>query len=301
MTNTTSEPRQAISALTALRRRWLVATLMTLIGAGLGIGYASTRPTTYTGETRLGIGHGEMSALNIPGYPTASRDLASNYARWVTDQGVAGVAAPDGVYSLIASPLPDSSVIRVEAKAGSADLAVKGSEVAAQALVNEVNKVKAENDPAKILAEITANAQALSRAQGATNGALGKYNRELASTVATPDTIAAALDEYVKNDSTRAKLQVEQDGRLDRYRRLVSTRSTEAELLQVSAPRLSGDDRSSRLQRYGLLGIGAGGLLALLAATGLERRAATSGRGRRSARSKESSVSGPADQSPANG
>lgn len=260
------------SALTSLRRHWVPALLITILATLTGAGLAMTRPTIYTGETRLAIGKGEMSALNIPGYPTAAKEMASNYSRWVTDQGVSGIKPPDGVTSLAASPIPESSIIRIEAMAGDPTVAVKASQVAADALVAEVNKARAENDPAETMKEIVAHAPALSRAQAGAAGNLGKYNRDLSNNAA-PEVIATDLDEFAKTDTVRAQLQAEQDARLDRYRRLISQSSTEADLRPIGqGAQLVGNDRNSTLQRGALLGCGTGALLALVVAAGLNRR-----------------------------
>ncbi|WP_116112813.1 hypothetical protein [Austwickia chelonae] len=260
------------SALTSLRRHWIPAILLTFLTTLIGGGTALVRPTTYTGETRLAIGHGEMSALNIPGYPTAAKEMASNYSRWVTDQGVAGLKTPPEVSSLSASPIPESSIIRIEAKGRDADAAVRASQQAADALTAEVNKSRAENDPAEVMKEIVAKAPALSKAQAGAAGSLAKYNRDLGAERPAA-VIQADLEVFAQVDTVRAQLQAEQDARLDKYRRLVSQRSTSADLRPIGqGARLVGNDRSSRLQRGALLGAGVGMVLALGVAVLLDRR-----------------------------
>lgn len=260
------------SALTALRHHWFAALLITLLVTILGIGAATTRPVVYTGETRLAIGKGAMSALNIPGYPTAAKEMASNYSRWVTDQGTSGIKPPPGTISLSASPIPESSILRIEAKATDPEVATAASQAAADALMAEVNKVRAENNPAEVMKDIVAHAPDLSKAQAGAAGNLGKYNRDLANK-ASAEVIAADLEEFAKTDTVRAQLQAEQDARLDKYRRLVSQNSTEADLRSTGqGAQIVGNDRSSTLQRGAMLGFGAGALLALLIASGLDRR-----------------------------
>lgn len=260
------------SPLGSLRRHWLSALLTVVLAAILGIGAALTRPTTYTGEARLAIGKGAMSALNIPGYPTAAKEMAANYSRWVTDQGVSGIKPPEGTSSLAASPIPESSIIRIEAKATKPDVAVTASQLAADSLVKEVNKARSENDPAEVMKDIVAHAPDLSKAQAGAAGNLGKYNRDLANS-ASAAVIAADLEEYAKTDTVRAQLQAEQDARLDKYRRLVSQNSTEADLRPIGqGAQIVGNDRSGTLQRGAMLGLGAGALFALLITSWLDRR-----------------------------
>lgn len=260
------------SALTSLRRYWSVAVIVALLTTVLGIGLAATRQVVYTAETRLAIGKGAMSALNIPGYPTAAKEMAANYSRWVTDQGTSGIKPPAGTLSLGASPIPESSIIRIEATATDPDVAMRASQTAADALTAEVNKARAENDPAQVMKDIVAHAPALSKAQAGAAGNLGKYNRDLGNKAAA-DVIAADLEEFAKTDTLRAQLQAEQDARLDKYRRLVSQNSTEADLRSVGqGAQIVGNDRNSTVQRGAMLGLGAGLLLALLVTSVVDRR-----------------------------
>lgn len=280
------------SALASLRRHWIPALLITVLATLCGIGLAMMRPTSYTGETRLAIGKGEMSALNIPGYPTASKEMAANYSRWVTDQGVSGIKPPAGTSALSASPIPESSIIRIEAKADDPDTAVKASQIAADALQNEVNKARTENDPATVLKEIVAKSPALAKAQAGAAGTLAKYNRDLGNN-ASAAVIAADLEEFARTDTVRAQLQAEQDARLDKYRRLVSQDSTEADLRTIGqGAQLVGNDRNSSLQRGALIGFAGGGLLSLLLTSWLDRR-----RGRRAEAA--AACSSPAAERPA--
>ncbi len=267
-----AEPREGLSAWEALGRHRRSAAATTLVGALLGALVALMQPTTYTGEYRLAVGQGEMSALNIPGYPTATKDLASNYSRWVTDHGVAGMRLPEGVTSLTASPLPDSSVVRIEATAEDPDTATAGAKSAADALSAEVNRARSENDPAVLLAEIESHAPEVSRAQAGAAGTLARYNRDVVNN-APAEVIAADLEAHVQTDSLKARLEVQQDARKERYRRLVSTRTTEAQLFPVwDAPYLSGSDNVQRIQRAGLIGGGLGLVLAATGAAAWERR-----------------------------
>lgn len=261
-----------LSAMEALRRHRVAAVLVTILFTLLGVGVAVARPVTYTGEMRLAVGQGEMSALNIPGYPSATRDMASNYSRWVTDQGVAGMTLPDGVLTLAASPMPGSSVIRIEATSHDADQARAAAQDAAEALTSEVARARAENDPAAILREIVAHAPELSRANAGTSGTLNRYNRNLANN-APEAVVAQDLEEYAATDTNRSMLQVQQDARMERYRRIVSTRSTEAQLFRVTPEgEVTGNDRMRNVQRLGMIGFGVGLLVSVVGAAAVERR-----------------------------
>ena len=102
------------SALRSLRRYWIAAVLLTLLTSAAGVSIALNRPPTYTAEARLAVGPDSNSAYSIAGFPTAARDLAANYARWVQNNATSGTWAPEGVSSVTASPIPESGVIRIE-------------------------------------------------------------------------------------------------------------------------------------------------------------------------------------------
>lgn len=265
-----------ITALTALRRHWLVAILIVVVVGAMGAGVAMLKPNVYTAESRLAVGAGEMSTLAIPGFPTASRDLASNYARWVTLQGVGGTAAPPGTLSLAASPIPDSNVLRIEAKAENPDIALAAAGAAGKALVAEVLKVKTDNDPKALLDQVGQSSPALARAQAEVTRAHDQYRTAFSMDPGGSARVRAALEAYVKAETQRQKLDAQRGALLERYRRVVSQRTTEADLRLIGpGAAVVGHDRNSRIQRYLLLGLVAGSLLAAAAAYALERRRLT--------------------------
>lgn len=258
----TQRPTSALT-LAGVRRNWPVVVALLVLGALVGIGSTLVRPATYTGEVRLAVGNGEMSSLNIPGFPTASAQMASNYARWVTRQQVAGVNLPEGTLSLAASPLPESNVLRVEATSHDPDVAVRAAAAAAEGLAAEVNKVATGNDPEVLLGQIrAANADvALKKvaADVAENTLRDGINQGLSDGALTGlrSTFTAASDASLEASTRQAAM-------IDRYRRLVSQSSTEATLVTLGeGATLTGNDRVSSAQRAGLVGLAAGALAAM--------------------------------------
>ncbi len=236
----------------------------------VGIGYAAGKATTYTAEARVAVGAGSLSTQAIPGFPNAARDLAANYARWINQSGVASLKLPPGV-AAFGSPVPDSNVIRIEAKSTDQAAAVKAAGDVATTLIASVTEMQGQNSPAQLMKEIEAKSTELSKAdanaktaQAALNSAIGRGD----STAA----ISRLGDRYAQAASTYDRLKVQQDARNERYRRLVSQSSTDADLTVVRAAAVSGTDRSGRLQRFGLIGFVLGAVLSLLLATVLDRR-----------------------------
>lgn len=250
----------AVAALKAHRSEvTLIVVAATLLGLLLGLLH---RPV-FTAETRLAVGAGELSTLAIPGFPTASKDLAAGYARWVTLQGVGEFNAPAEAIALTASPIPESNVIRIEAKSADEQVARDTANSAAAALLAEVNKVRAGNDPEALLTEIVTHAPELSQAVARSTAALHTYDSYREDRY---------LKVYMDIDAVRTRLQVQQDARMDRYRKLVADRTAEADLRTIGqGARITGNDRVSTIQRYGLLGFALGSVLALAYAVLFER------------------------------
>ena len=276
MTTATSRRPAGTPPLLPLKEHPLLVALCAIIGLVLGLGVAAITPATYTAETRLAVGTGELSNLNIPGYPTASADMAANYARWVTSTGAGGEVVTDGSdVELTASPLPGSNVIRVEAKSGDPDLATTTVDAAATALRDEVNKVRDEDDPEQILAQIEENAPAVVLAQEQRNVAAdayrGAYARVVAGEITEADTQVLA-DQLSAAEAEYERLDAAQGALIARYQRLVSQNTSEADLTIVQPGEVTANDKSSNFQRFGLVGLVGGAAIGFVAAHLAHRR-----------------------------
>lgn len=275
MTSPTSD-RDA-SALQPVMRHLKLALAITALGTALGLGIALILPVTYTAESRLAVGTGELNSLNIPGYPSASEDMAANYARWVTDRGAADTFDVGDAVDLQASPLPESNVIRVEASSRNPDTAVAAADEAATALQDAVNEVRGADDPAVVLQEVQTNAPAVVVAEDRFNMLRNIYRGILAEfqtgTVAQ-ETLDASRDQYTQAYTEWVTLDTEQTARIARYQRLVSQQTSEADLTLVQNADVSGNDRASNLQKFALAGTVIGGFAALVTAHIVERRRA---------------------------
>lgn len=262
-----------LSPLGVLRRQWKLGGVIALVITALFVVYAFVRPPVYTAEVRLAVGAGQMSTLAIPGFPTASRDLAADYARWVTNRGVGDTDVPPGTLSLTASPFAESNVIRIEATSTNSETAVAAAQGASDALMREVNKVEAENDPQLVLDEIVKAAPALAFARMGASIAQGRYQDIATKEGSSSSAAKAAFKAYATLVSEQVRLETLQNGKLDRRRVLISQQTTEADLRTIGRGALiASNDHVSGIERYGLLGLLLGGVVALGAALVLERR-----------------------------
>lgn len=191
-------------------RRAVVVAVLAIVGAALvGALLSLLVPTRYTAEARLVVGEQTVSAQSVPGYATATQQLASTYARLMqgdeVQQSLNALNLESGAASVSASPIPDSSVIRVEAQGSTREDAVEAANTSAAALIAVVSEVRGPDSTfERVRAEYVEAQQELYEAQGmvealaalSDNAVVGSaeaddLTRQLA--VATADASAAEL------------------------------------------------------------------------------------------------------------
>jgi capsular polysaccharide biosynthesis protein len=282
---TTTEYREAepfteaaAGPLAAWRHHWILGVVAALLGAALGVGAAFAIPVTYTAEARVAVGAGDLTSGAIAGFPVAASQLASNYARYVNDRGVAATDLPENV-TLSASQIPESNVIRIEVESTDPEAARSAANTAAQLLVDAVNgsgKTSATDvaaDFEKAAAEDAAAQTDLAAAQHDLDKELGKANpsnskvKSLRSDVT--DAAAKAADTGLSVNALR-----------QRYTNLVASASTAANLQLIRTADGLDTNRTSLLARLGLAGLAAGAAVGLIVAVVLERRRTPSRRSR---------------------
>ena len=290
------------SPLVAVRRHWLLSAVLVVACTAAAVGFAFSRPTSYSAESRLAVDGSSLSAQAVAGFALASQELAANYARYVNNssdqQALAAEigADADSVESVSASPVPESNVVRVEVAASSPQIAVRATEAISDALLRQVNDstVSAEATAAalteytNISNQVAGAEQAAAAAQSAVDAVVeDQAVGDLAALRATAATTAAQL----------AILQIQQEALGERYRNLVAENSgTASRLSIVQAAVPTGDDQVPRVQRLGLAGFAVGALLACAVAVLLERR-----RARRGTTEDSAAPTGPAGSQAATG
>ena len=269
-----------VSPLTALARRWKLAALLIVAGAGIGAGAAYVTPTTYTGEARIAVGSQSLDARVVAGYTDASQQLASDVSRYVNDRQAQSDLTPvlgeqtDSVERISASPIAGSSVILVEVDAADEAAATRGAQTIAQQLVDQVNASYANPDALlQRYTDLSAQVQAAQQAVQAASSAVGAAQAD-----GTPAELEAAQTAAAQRATELDVLTVQQQALATRYRNSAAATPSAAGLTIVRAAQISRTDFSSTLQRNVLAGAGVGGLTALLLATVLERRQRRAGR-----------------------
>jgi hypothetical protein len=112
-------------------RYWYLVLLPMLALAGAAVAIGLQRSPTYKAETRLNVGGFNISAQSLPGFAGGAYLLSNAYSRAAyADSVLDPVAKKSGrtkaqiASAITASPVKDSPIIRVEAEANSAGLAV---------------------------------------------------------------------------------------------------------------------------------------------------------------------------------
>jgi hypothetical protein len=245
--------------------------VIALVLAGLAVGLL--RSPVYTAEARINVGRVDVPAYTLQGVTIGNATLAGSYARALGASAVleraartVGISSDTARSRLASSPVPDSTLIRVEAEGDSSREAQALANAAAAALIEYVTKLNVRQQNSRSLARYR-------RAQASVEDArtrLLRLERE------RPDSRAA---EEARLDLRTAEL----NARLVGGRILQATVVPPPEnLLQLVVPATTADsDRDEVLQRSLLIGL-VGGLvlgcaLALLRENGrLGRRAMAS-------------------------
>ncbi|MFT3832859.1 MAG: hypothetical protein QM711_06000 [Micropruina sp.] len=267
-----SEPlaRAASGPLQAWRRHWLLGVAAAAAGALIGVAIGFAGPATYTAESRVAVGAGDLSAGAVAGFPVASSSLASNFARYVNDRGVAGTDVPEGV-KLSASQIPESNVIRIEAVSADPAAATTAANAAADQLATTVNTggrqsiqdvFKAYSDAARIDAKAQTR---LSAANHDLAELLSDADSKSSAIRKARDTVTDAAAKASDSSATAAALR-------QKYTNLVDGSRSAANLMVIRTAGTAESNRTSLLARAGLLGLAAGAVIGLMLAVILERR-----------------------------
>lgn len=260
-----------VSPLAALARRWYVGVPLAVLGLLAGIQYAAAGGVTYTAEARLVVGSDELAAYEVPGYAAASEQLAANYSRYLGVREAQGqlrftLQGFEGITAVRASPIPDSSVIRVEVAGQSQRAALGAADAVADYLRDLVNRGASDRDALlQTYAELSATVGRARAEQQASSAQLGR-----AVSTGQDAAVPALQRRLAAAETSLASATLRQQAVANQFFSTTSTGSNE--LRDLGPAVVSGDDRSTRAQRYGVLGLGLGLGLGLLAAVTLERR-----------------------------
>jgi len=253
----------------AMRRYWYVVALCVLLLAGLGVAWGLYRAPTYTATAENVVQVLTPSAAQLPGAVSAAQDLASSQARLIDSDGVAEPLARrlDTTIGYVtdnvtATPVPSSTVIRIEADGTSEADAVRLANAAAREFavyVNEQTRSDAEGDD--VLAQYRAATNAYQRERAALQGI------ERAGDAASPT-------ERLRADAAVDAAQLRRQALSAQYQTVVQSRGTAPTVKTFVVARDAASDRMPTLQIAVLGGAVAGLLIGGALATLLANRRA---------------------------
>jgi len=228
-------------------------------GAVLGVTWWLIAPTAYTAEARLAVGEQSLSAVQVPGYVSATQSLASDYARYVQDStGLREELRVDSgdVTSISASPIPESSIIRVEVQARTAAAAAGAANAVADRLLQQVEAAGPGLEAAQ--QRFVEAHQAYQRAQAEADGASSRLQTLTRDGGASDSEVDAAQADADETSARAAILDLEQQALGAVYRESYSQAETSPSLSIVAEAVDASSDAWSRLQRALLIGVLAG-------------------------------------------
>lgn len=255
-------------ALASVRRHWFFALFCVVVLTAGGVAVAVRRPQTYTASTELNVGKlGDIISQATPGYVQAAQVLAQSYSRLVDTDAIArpaaataGITLDSALKRLSAAPVADSPTFYITASGPTSVSAVVLANAATKALAQYIS---------------TTNAQL---GQGNSSTLLTKYQaaeRTVAVLQARSNRLQA-LERSHPRSGTQSKIlavQVALQVATLRANTLAGEYSTflqngigaTVDVLQTATSASS--DRRSMIERYGLIGLGAGLILAVALST----------------------------------
>ena len=256
----------------AVGRYWWLPLLLGLLGAAAGLALAYARSPVYTAEASLNAGRLDVQAQAVPGYTQATQALADAYSRVASSAAVldavarrTGVPRSTVAREVKATPVPDSSVFRIEARTGDERRAIALANAAADEIVRYARK-QTQSGPAPELLERYGAVRARANRLNSQAGALRSNVGNAAS--------GPARRRLTRLQSRANAAQLEADALQQAYiSQSISSRGA-ASVTFLSRAREASSDRLDALQVGGFAGLVTGLLAggALAALLGARRR-----------------------------
>jgi hypothetical protein len=246
---------------TAVGRNLVLFLLPILVLAGIGVAYGLVRKPQYKAEAKVSIGALNVSVQGLPGLAGAATTLSGAYARTIGAPGIAesasraaGVSVQRARDALSAAAIPDTPLFRVDAEDKSKPAAIKMANAAAHAvIVNVLDLNKRGSLRDSVLTRYKRAARLVA--------ALSRRVRVLNNKPAVVG-VQTRLSEAQLRLITLAEI----------YKVAAAGEETQ-NLLQVVAPASDAkSDRTTTVERFGLIGALVGLLLGLALAAGRESR-----------------------------
>jgi capsular polysaccharide biosynthesis protein len=250
---------------TALKRSWQVVLACVLICAGVALAVGLVRAPNYKAQSQLFVGSFDVRSVAIPGFVTASTQLADAYSRLATSDAVTvpvarrtGLTLSQVRERLTSSNVPGAPVVRLTAEGPSRRAAINLAEAASNETATQIRALtsgKGEAD--RLLASYQADSANAARAASRVGQLRGQH--------ASSDTLIAA-----QASADLARLQANTSGALYGQARANAGGAAQAHVLSSAVSATS--DRGSVIEQLILVGVLAGLVAGGALATLRERR-----------------------------
>jgi uncharacterized protein involved in exopolysaccharide biosynthesis len=255
---------QRVTTGEALRQYRLIALLPVLILAGVGVGLGLHRDPAYTATSQVVVEPLAPTVVQLSGAVQAAEDLATNESRLIGSDGITGPLAQQFDTTglrisnhLSATPVPNSTVIKISAEGDSAAGAIALSNAAAGRFSAYVTAQLQNNTIAnRLLKAYTAAALVYRRAQDAQRRLPHKSSKQVQLEA------GAVLD----------AAQIRQQALSQQYENLVQSHSTAPTGSPFVLASTATSDRTSKLETYAFAGVLAGLLIGCALVTFLANR-----------------------------
>lgn len=260
------DPPQSFS-LAAIARNKLIVIALGVVFTILGLGYGISRHRTYTTSATLQVGQVNPNSPGFYGYVQSAASLATAFSRAVyaepvlkTVDGKLGLTPAQAVGRLSAEPIPVSPAFRVIATGPSQGAAVALANIAAGAVVSYVSQANSTNpESASLLHQYQQAALALRHAV-ANSAELGRKK-------------GASIEVLANAEAAKNAAAVKLRAIGVAYTNTVTSQAPSSGLVSlVAGATTASNDRNSKVELFGLVGLLIGVVLGCLAAVGRERR-----------------------------
>jgi hypothetical protein len=241
--------------------------LPVLVLAGLGVAAGLRRSPTYTATAENVVEALSPSVAQLPGAIQAAQDLASNQSRLIDSDAIAGPLArrfdtTSGYIesSVSATPVPDSTVIRIQADGPEASDAVRLANAAARTFADYVNEQTRTDEEGDEVLEQYREASAA-------------YQRELAAKQGVDRAgDAASPTERLRAASALDAAQLRREALSAQYQTVVQSHGSAPTVKTFVVARDASSDRWTTLEIYVVLGVVVGFVIGAAFATLLANR-----------------------------
>lgn len=262
------EPAEG-SLVRAIARRKLIIALFAVLFAGLGLGYALSRPTTYTAAATLQVGQVNPNSPGFLGYVQSASSLATAFSRSIESTPVLAqiektlkLRPAQAASRLSAAPIPLSPAFRVIATGPSAKSAMQLANVAAEATVAYEGKANSSNPEARSLLDDYRQASLAARRADAEVAHLAAQRK---------GSVSALLKAEASRNAARVKLRAIGNA----YVSAVTTQAPREGLVSLLAgATTASSNHRSKVELDGFLSLLIGAAVGCGMAVALERRKA---------------------------